>query len=725
MQAFHEGDPNRAIAILKIVLQEDAINSDSIFQLGLACAQNNRISEALIIFECLLPYKNSDARIPYNLGLLYSMQGNYQSALDAYDLALEINPGDVESLVNIGSAYNDVKNYAAALDALQCALQIKSDIPEAWSNKGIALNNLKRHEESVDSYGEAIKLNPGYFEAWSNQSVPLNILRRHSEALEACDRAISLRPDYAEAWLNKGNTLNELRHHDEALILYDKAISLRPDYAEAWLNKGVSLNQLKRYDEALLHYRKALRLKPEFNWVYGNLLHLKMKICSWDDGQESVGSLIYQVQSHSKVTLPFPLLALVDDSSLHRQCAEIYIKDEYPLNPGPGVIARRPKKSKIRIAYFSADFKSHPVALLTAGLFELHDRSRFEVYAFSVNPHPTDDEIRGRLKKAFDQFIDVGTESDLEIAQLAREMEIDIAIDLGGHTEFAPIGVMSYRAAPIQVNYLGYPGTLGADYIDYIIADKTLIPTGSQQYYSEKVVYLPNSYQVNDRKRVIPDQEFTRQELGLPEKGFVFCCFNNNFKILPATFDGWMRILKAVEGSTLWLFEDNASAALNLRQEAENRGIDASRLVFAKHKSPSEHIARHRQADLFIDTLPYNAHTTASDALWAGLPVLTCMGQSFASRVAASLLNAIDLPELITTTQMDYEARAIELGNNPDKVAILKQALANKRLTTALFDTSLFTRHLEAAYGQMMDRYQADLVPDHIYIANSWSLRNY
>jgi len=397
---------------------------------------------------------------------------------------------------------------------------------------------------------------------------------------------------------------------------------------------------------------------------------------------------------------------------LQKKSSVIYAQDKYPFNPILGTILKRSKNEKIRIGYFSADFKNHPVAFLIAELFEIHDRRQFEIYAFSLINAA--DEMKGRLQLAFDHSIEIQVMTDIEIAQLSRSLNIDIAVDLTGYTKDSRTGIFSYRAAPIQVNYLGYPGTMGADYIDYIIADKTLIPLDAQSSYTEKVVYLPNSYQVNDRKRLISDRQFTRQELRLPENRFVFCCFNNNFKILPATFEGWMRILKAVEGSVLWLLQDNSWAVENLKKEAEKQGISADRLVFAERLPLPEHLARHRQADLFLDTFPYNAHTTASDALWSGLPVLTLMGRSFASRVAASLLNAIDLPELITTGQEGYEALAIELALNPQKLAEIKLKLANNRLTTPLFDTPLFAKNLETAYIKMYERYQADLGPEQI-----------
>ena len=449
--------------------------------------------------------------------------------------------------------------------------------------------------------------------------------------------------------------------------------------------------------------------------MLGYLLHTKMKICSWSGLAESLEDISKKMVANEKVTNPFPLLALNDDTFLHKKSSEIYIQSRYPFNLVLEPIAKRPQSQKIRVGYFSADFHNHATGYLMAELFELHDKSQFELVAFSFGPI-ANDEMRQRLLKSFDQFIEVGRKSDVEVAKLSRNLNIDIAVDLKGFTQDARTGIFSHRAGPIQVNYLGYPGTLGADYMDYIIADKTLIPPQSQQSYSEKVVYLPNSYQVNDRQRIISDKQFKRLELGLPENGFVFCCFNNSYKILPVTFDGWLRILRAVEGSVLWLLQDNSWAAENLKKEAEKQGIAPDRLVFAERLSLPEHLARHRQADLFLDTLPCNAHTTTSDALWAGLPVLTLMGGSFASRVAASLLNAIGLPELITNTQEQYVALAIELAINPKKLENIKLKLANNRLIAPLFDTPLFTKNLESAYVKMMERYQTDLEPGHIAI---------
>jgi protein O-GlcNAc transferase len=674
-----------------------------------------RFDEAIAHYDKALSLKPDYHEGWSNKGVTLHELKRYDEAITHYDKALSLKPDYAEGWSNKGVTLHELKRYDEAITHYDKALSLKPDYAEGWSNKGNTLNELKRFDEAIAHYDKALSLKPDYHEGWSNKGVTLHELKRYDEAITHYDKALSLKPDYAEGWSNKGVTLHELKRYDEAITHYDKALSLKPDYAEGWSNKGNTLNELKRFDEAIAHYDKALSLKPDIDWIFGDLLHTKMKICSWSGLAESLEDISKKVVANERVVTPFPLLALNDDALLHQKSSKIYIQSRYPFNPVLGPILKRPQSQKIRVGYFSADFHNHATGYLMAELFELHDKSKFELVGLSFGPI-VNDEMRQRLEKSFDQFIEVGRKPDVEVARLSRDLNIDIAVDLKGFTQDARTGIFAHRAAPIQVNYLGYPGTMGADYFDYIVADKTLIPLESQSCYSEKVIYLPNSYQVNDRKRLISDKKFTRQELGLPENGFVFCCFNNNYKILPTTFEGWMRILKVVEGSVLWLFQDNSWVAENLKKEAEKQGIAAYRLVFAERLPLPEHLARHRQADLFLDTFPYNAHTTTSDALWAGLPVLTLMGGSFASRVAASLLNAVGLPEFITITQDEYESLAIELAKSPQKLASIKQKLANNRLTSPLFDTPLFTKNLEAAYFNIMGRHQTDMKPDHIFI---------
>jgi len=449
--------------------------------------------------------------------------------------------------------------------------------------------------------------------------------------------------------------------------------------------------------------------------IEGARLGAKMHLCNWTQLDKEISDLTNSARAGRVNCAPFALLPLTDLPSDHLRCAEAWIAAEYPIAANPVWANEIYTHDKIRLGYVSADLHNHATAHLMAELFELHDKRRFSVTAFSLGIDD-DSEIRRRLVSSFDRFIDCRTLNDSEVAQAIANLEIDILLDLKGFTQDARTNIFAQRPAPIQVNYLGYPGTMGAPYIDYILGDKTLFTLADAVFYSEKLVQLPDSYQPNDRKRQISTKVFTRQEAGLPENGFVFCCFNNNYKILPQTFDCWMRILKRVEGSSLWLFAENQTAMANLKKEAGIRGIDPTRLVFATRAELPDHLARHRLADLFLDTLPYNAHTTASDALWAGLPVLTRFGSTFAGRVAASLLNAIGLPELITHSSEDYEALAIELACDKEKLQRIRDKLAKNRLTAPLFDTPLYAKHLEAAYEAMYRRYQAGLPPDHIEI---------
>jgi predicted O-linked N-acetylglucosamine transferase (SPINDLY family) len=537
----------------------------------------------------------------------------------------------------------------------------------------------------------------------------------YDRSLQLYDELIKITPDSAEAYNNRGIVLKDLGRLEEALASYDKALSLKPDYAEAYKTRGAVLRDLKRLDEALASYEKALSLNPELEFLFGVYLHTKMQLCDWGYFNNNLTQLIADVEQSRLAVSPFILLGLIDQPALQNNAAKTYSTTQYPKRDALGPFVKRPLNEKVRIGYYSADFQTHATAYLIAELFEVHDHDRYELYGFSFGPS-SNDEMRRRIVSAFDRFIEVNSMSDRQIAQLSRDMGVDIAVDLKGYTQHGRTGIFAEGAAPIQVNYLGYPGTMGAEYMDYIIADKTLIPEQYQSEYTEKIVYLPGSYQVNDSKRRISGRQFSRQELGLPESGFVFCCFNNNYKIQPQTFDGWIRILKAVEGSALWLFENSPAVAVNLRREAEARGLDGSRLIFAKQMPLEEHLARQRLADLFLDTLPYNAHTTTSDALWAGLPVLTCAGKSFASRVAASLLNALDLPELITHSQEEYEDRAVELATNPSGLQAIKNKLERNRLVTSLFDSKRFARHIEAAYEIMYARYQSGLPPEPIEV---------
>jgi len=468
----------------------------------------------------------------------------------------------------------------------------------------------------------------------------------------------------------------------------------------------------------LLLLKNAFKLKSNADFLLGNILHNMMLVCDWGTLDTLYAEIQNKLRLKQEVTEPFGFQGISDSESDLLLCAQIFANDHFPYKQT--IFTPDSKKtagSKIRVGYLCGEFRDQATSILMGGVYESHHRDEFEIYAFD-NGWDDGSNLRQRILPCFKEIINITRLSDLEAAQSIKQLGIDILINLNGYFGKGRQGIFAHRPAPIQVNYLGFPGTIGAPYMDYLIADEVVIPPSSQAFYTEKIVYLPNCYQANDSQRVIADTVFTKLEMGLPKDSFVFACFNNNYKITPPIFDAWMRILKQVEQSVLWLLEDNPTAADNLRKEAGLRGVSPDRLIFAKRLPLAEHLARHRLADLFLDTLPYNAHTTASDALWAGLPVLTQIGKTFPGRVAASLLTAVGLPELITHTPEEYEALAIDLAQHPEKLQQIKQKLAENRLVKPLFDTSLFTQHLEKAYKTMYERHLKGLGPDVFKILN-------
>jgi len=655
-----------------------------------------------------------------NRGNTLQALGQYRAAVESYDRAILLRPEIAEAHINRGNALQALEQYQAAVESYDKTIRLRPEFAQAHNNRGSALHALHRYQEALDSYRKAILLDAELAEAYNNRGNTLHALQQYQAALESCDKAILLKPELAEAYNNRGNTLHALQQYQAALDSYDKAIHLKPEFADAHSNQANTLQVLEQYQAALDCYDKVILLRPGYAYAQGLRLYMRRFLCEWVDTDVDIDSECQQLEDAinrgEKAVIPFTVLAVSGSPEMQRKAAEIYVRDKVPPRSSCSAIPRRPKRDRIRIGYYSADYFNHATSYLMAELFEWHDRSRFEVLGFSFGPDMVD-EMSKRVSAGMDRFLDIRSMPDREVAQLSRKLEVDIAVDLKGFTRDARTGIFAERAAPIQVNYLGYPGTMGADYIDYLIADPTLIPEASQCHYSEKIVYLPDSYQVNDSQRPISAKPCTRAGEGLPESAFVFCCFNHAYKITPAVFDIWMRILERVEGSVLWFLENNPWAVVNLRKEAARRGISPERLVFAKRLPLAEHLARQKLADLFLDTSPYNAHTTASDALWGGLPVLTCMGEAFASRVGASLLRAMNLPELVTESQAEFEQLAVELAHDAQRCQALRQRLQQNRMTAPLFNTHAYTRHLEAAYSAMVERYQAGLPPEHIQIA--------
>jgi len=680
---------------------------------GVCYKATGQLELAVQSFNRAVEIKSDFADAHYNLGLTLQELNQLDDAVKCYLKTLTIKPDYAEAYNNLGVTFKDLDQLDEAVKCYEKALIIKPDYPEAHNNLGNALKNLGRASKAVECFERMLTIDPDNAEGHNNLGNTLYVLGQPNAACKSYMKALAIEPDYAEAHNNLGITLNDLERFEDAEASYQRALAIAPHFAEAYSNLGDLLTELKRLDEALVSYESAFNLKPDIIFLLGKLLHTKMHLCLWDDLSSMLDELQGKINNNEKVIPPFPMLGLIDDPELQRKATKIFINKHHPKNHDLPRIALYPKHKKIRIGYFSADFRGHPVAALTAELYEVHDRGQFEIHAFSYGPE-TNDKMHLRIKAGVDHFHDVLTMSYKDVAMLARSLEIDIAVDLGGPTTNSRTGIFAMSAAPIQASYIGYIGTMGVNYYDYLVADQIMIPEKDQIYYAEKIVYLP-SFQVNDSTQSPPSTFLTRQDVGLPETGFVFCCFNNNFKITPTTFDSWGRILEKAKDSVLLIYTDNESAQINLTKEITLRGIDPSRLIFGKRLSKSEYLARYRVADLFLDTHPYNAGTTASDALRMGLPVLTYLGSSAVSRHAASILTALNLPELITTTLEEYESLAIELATDPKKLKLIKDKLVGNLSTAPLYDTSLFAKNLESAYSMMYDRYQRGLDPDHIY----------
>ena len=691
-------------------------NPDVFNNQGIALKELKRYDEALNSYAEAIRLKPDYSDAFYNLGNALKELKRYDDALASYVEALRIKPDDAEVLNNRGMTLHKLNRFHDALESYAEAIRLKPELAEAFNNQGMTLEELTRFGDSLESYAEAIRLKPEYAEAFNNRGITLQELKRYEDALASYAEALRIKPDFAEVFNNRGNTLKELNRFDDALASYAEALRIKPNYAGVFYNQGNALTELKRYEEALASYERAIELKPDGDFFLGNLVNIQMLICDWTKLEHRLQSLRAGIIDGNKVIVPFSVLGLFDIPRLQRQCAEIYAKKKLNQTSQLGVAAKKARGEKIRIGYFSPDFLEHPVSYLIADLIENHDRHRFEIYGFSIGID-TKDPMRQRLEKAFDRFLDVKNLCELDITRLARSQAIDIAVDLGGYTKDSRPQIFAERAAPIQINYLGYPGTLGANCMDYFIGDRVTITDENREHFSEKIIYMPNSFQPIPSQRPIGTDELLRQAYGLPEKGFVFCCFNNTWKITPDVFESWVRILDNVEDSVFWLKRTDLTAKKNILEAFEANNINLSRIVFAERlPSISDHLSRYQRADLFLNTFPFGAHTTASDALWAGLPVLTRSGKSFASRVSASLLKNVGISELITNSSDEYESSAIELATNPVKLAHIKARLASNRSTTPLFDTPLYTRHIESAYTAAYDRYHAGLPPDHIYV---------
>lgn len=709
LAAHQAGDLTQAEFLYKLVLEADKKQFDALHMLGVIQCQRGNFAAGLDRLRQALRIRPNAADALINLGRAQSELGDDAGAIASYRKALTRNPQLALAHSNLSIVLRRQGQHALALEHCDAALKIAPDYADAWCNRGNVCFDLDRFDEALANYGRALALQPRLAPAHLGRGNIFRALHQFREGLEAYDRALSLDPNLVSAWTGRGNVLLELKRNEEAFAAYGRALALQPDLAEAWLGRGSVMFENRNHADAFAAFDKAASLDSNLAYAEGHRLHAKLHICDWTNLSAEISRLLSGVREGRRVCIPFPLLSMPTSPADQLKATASYVSDLprfAPISRG-----RAHAHDRIRLAYVSSDFREHAVAYLTIGMFEHHDRSRFETIAISSSP-PADSDFRRRIEASFERFIDVSAYNDQAVADLMRRLEVDIAIDLNGFSRSGRQGAFARRAAPVQVNYLGYAGTMGADYYDYIVADETVIPRADFDFYTEKVAWLPDTFLVTDGARAVAEQTPTRSELGLPKTGFVFCAFNQSHKIDPAIFDVWMRLLQAIDGSVLWLKPDNATAEQNLRLEAERRGVAGARIVFAQPVPRVEdHLARLRQADLFLDTLNYNAHTTASDALLLGVPVLTCIGSTFAGRVAASLLRAIGLPEFATGSLAEYETLALRLAREPAQLAVVKTKLADNRARFPLFDTARFTRNLEAAFTTMARRSRDDEPP--------------
>lgn len=745
LACIHAGQLPQAEALCLQVLRREAQNFNALQLLGHIALQAGNYPAAAERLRAALAIRPGSAAVQSNLAVALLALHRPLEALHCCEAALRLNPQFPEALCNRGHAlcaldrhaeglasyestlklvphfYDaraghakallSLKRYPQALLSCDSALGINPHSVDAWCLRGSVLLKSKRPEDALAAFDRALSLAPDSPEALNNRGTALRDLRRPAEALETYARALERRPAFAEAWCNAANIALDAGHYAEALARCDRALGIRPDFLEALNIRGTALRLLKRFDEAAATYQKILAVSPSYGQADSHLLAARANLGDWSEREQQASRIIARVERGESASAPHAFLWICDSPAQQLQCAQMYSDEQFPAD-APLWRGEVYRHERLRIAYLSADFTDHPVAHLIAGVLERHDRTRFETVGVSLQRDPAPGPMHARMQKAFDHFEEVSEYGDREVATMLREREIDIAIDLTLHTRGGRLGILACRPAPLQINFLGFAGTAGARYVDYLIGDGVTVPESHERFFSERIIRMPHSFMPNDDAQPIADGSPRRRDVGLPETGCVFCSFNNIYKLNPLMFDIWMRILRETPGSVLWLRGGDGAVTGNLIAEAQRRGVDAARLVFAPRiEAMDVHLARYRAADLFLDTVPYGAHATARDALWAGLPVLTCVGSSFAARVAASLLTALGMPELVTSTLEEYASRAVALAHSPEALAELRAKLAHQRALRPVFDTDLYRRHLESAYLSLSSRQRRGEAP--------------
>ena len=599
-----------------------------------------------------------------------------------------------------------LKRYDDAISQWQKAIKLKPDYHFGYNNLGNAFLLKNDLNQALLNYEEAIKINPNYFEAIYNKANIFLKLKDFSNALKYYDKVLSLKNDYFSAHQGKAIVYKKIEKFDEAINQWEKVISLNPDNENAYVQKGDILFDKNMLKDALNDYEKAYSINPNKPFLLGSIIYTKTRMCEWEGLDKIITEFKSKIEKNTKVSPPYTALTIFDDPSIHLKISKIWSNEHRKIDDNK-IKKIEKKNKKIKVGYFSADFRTHAMGHLMVKMLELHNREDFEIYGFYFGPKIKEsDFLAKRIKNSFDKFFDITLKDDLEVANLSKELGLDIAIDFmcftGNHNRF---GIFTQRCAPIQINFLGYPGTSGSKFLDYIILDDKLICEDNKKFFSESLIVLPDTYQPNEDKKEIDNKVLTKDKLGLPKSNFVFSCFNSHQKIMPNIFEVWMNILKKKNDSVLWLLKDNDISEKNLKMQAENNNVNPERLIFADHLPLDQHLSRLRLADLVLDTFPYNAHTTCSDSLRMGVPVLTLKGKSFASRVATSLLTSMSLSELVTEKLNDYEEMALKISNNPEMLDQLKDKILRNRENSNVFKPQIFTNNIEKSYKKVYQNF--------------------
>lgn len=744
------GNFEQAVKYFNIAVKNSPENS--VFLCNLATALNDfgQTREAITYFEKAKLLNSVSADIYYNLGNAYQKLNEFEKSIECYKKTLEINPNWLEAYLNCGNAYESLGKFYESLDCYEKIINISPRYAAAYINKGNVLRELNLLDAATKSYDIAKQLGVNNADSYLLSAEQMLKKGEYKNAIELCNNAVRFNPYDSRFYFFLGMNYFHIRDLNLGVENFQKAISLKENYAEAYNGLGLCFARALCYNQAQENFKKALEYQPELaiarinsadtfyaagdivsalnqfkklnyeDQPLGLIQFFKQRLADWTDYEKEYNEFITSLNRTRFLGTfedPWHIQRITDSLEVSLNVARNYQKlpnADFLKND----FKNRSKNKKIKIGFFSSDFREHAVTHLTLQFFSMCSRDRFEIYAFAFGKqYAAPPELRQKIEKCFDKYIDINPLNDYEAVKLARKLNIDVAVDLSGITSEARPGIFANRAAPIQINYLGFTSTLGTDYHDYIIADPVVIPIESREFYTEKVVHLP-CVMPFDTSHALSGVKFKRHEQGLPEEGFIFCSFNQHFKINPETFDTWMRILKRVPGSYLWMSQPYEPEAIpNLKKEAASRGIDTSRIIFASRiKEVEKHLARIALADLFLDTFPYNAHTSAIDTLWAGVPIVTRMGRSFASRLAGSLLKSVGLDDLVTDNIKDYEELAVSLALNPAKLKNYRNLLEKNRSTHRLFNTKLYTKNFEKAIEQMYHKHLSGEPPDHIII---------